>query len=248
MSDLDSSDSEFLLQAFPIPPSDTNDPPNLEKALTSPEEFIKYVRFEASSYPNVIHSGVGLSAPTEVTTRESTNFYSHPSETLPQSDESLLSNFDSMVEEYRAVKILLSRLKHDETRKIKSAIGGDLLEKPPSLLWIAHLSRSELGELAELVSSHCTKRRWKPDIVVWIFALLVALEPPFHPDVCFSLRTIARRCQSLKNCLAPCRRLAIEATQQESSAIQDHSVEPQFFDIFLHLVARRFGQLDLLVK
>ncbi|CAH8525587.1 unnamed protein product [Dicrocoelium dendriticum] len=221
MSESDSSDSELLLQAFPVPPSDTTDPPSIEKALTSPEEYIKFVRYEASSYPKVLHSGFVPSEPAEEAGQENNSFCSSSSEALPQSNEYLLSNFDSTVEEFRAVKILLSRMELDE---------------------------SELGELAELVSSHCTKKRWKPDLGVWVFALLVALEPPFHPDVCYSLRRIAKRCRSLKNGLSLSHQLTFLAQQREPSTLQDHSVESEFFDVCLHLVARRFGQLDLLMQ
>ncbi|CAH8525570.1 unnamed protein product [Dicrocoelium dendriticum] len=115
MSESDSSDSELLLQAFPVPPSDTTDPPSIEKALTSPEEYIKFVRYEASSYPKVLHSGFVPSEPAEEAGQENNSFCSSSSEALPQSNEYLLSNFDSTVEEFRAVKILLSRMELDET-------------------------------------------------------------------------------------------------------------------------------------
>ncbi|KAF7260512.1 hypothetical protein EG68_02217 [Paragonimus skrjabini miyazakii] len=238
MSSSDSSDSELLVQALPAPDVEPSEPPDLEKALTSPEEYIKWVRYEASTYSGVMHAAVNSE---QTAIQESYNF-SEPEEDISTSHELLLLSFEETVQvvtseflylspfkEYRALKSVISLEKNKERLSSKTL---ELFKSPPSLSWIAHRSRADLGTLLEMVTSCCTKKNWNSALRVWIFALMIALEPPLHPDFYHSLRAIAKRCRKLK---------------KDYEEVSDmNSLDLQFFDLCPLLVARAFGQLDIL--
>ncbi|KAF8566252.1 hypothetical protein P879_07168 [Paragonimus westermani] len=240
MSSSDSSDSELLVQALPAPDFEPSEPPDLEKALTSPEEYIRWVRYEASTYSDVMHTTMNSK---QATMQESYSF-SEPTEATSASHELLLLNFEETVQEYRAFKSVISLEKDKERLSSKTL---ELFKSPPSLIWIAHRSRvswgfqsniydvilqADLGTLLEMVTSCCTKKNWNSALRVWIFALMVALEPPLHPDVHHSLRAIAKRCRKLK---------------KDCEDVSDTDLlDLQFFDLCPFLVARGFGQLDIL--
>ncbi|KAF5397171.1 Gem-associated protein 2 [Paragonimus heterotremus] len=238
MSSSDSSDSELLVQALPAPDLEPSEPPNLEKALTSPEEYIKWVRYEASTYSDVMHTAVNSE---QTAVQECYNF-SEPAEDISVSHELLLLSFEETVQvvtpeflylspfkEYRAFKSVIPLEKNKERLSSKTS---ELFKNPPSLSWIAQRSRADLGTLLEMVASCCTKKNWNSTLRIWIFALMVALEPPLHPDFYHSLRAIAKRCRKLK--------------KDYEDVSDKNSLDLQFFDLCPLLVARGFGQLDIL--
>ncbi|KAA3678983.1 uncharacterized protein DEA37_0013674 [Paragonimus westermani] len=153
MSSSDSSESELLVQALPAPDFEPSEPPDLEKALTSPEEYIRWVRYEASTYSDVMHTAVNSK---QATMQESYSF-SEPTEDTSESHELLLLNFEETVQEYRAFKSVISLEKNKERLSSKTL---ELFKSPPSLSWIANRSRADLGTLLEMVTSCCTKKNW----------------------------------------------------------------------------------------
>ncbi|GAA54887.1 survival of motor neuron protein-interacting protein 1 [Clonorchis sinensis] len=110
---------------------------------------------------------------------------------------------------------------------------------------VDNLFKSELFALLELVASKCTKKRWKSSMAVWILSLMMALEPPLHPDVHHLLRTIARQCRKLKKVgFLFSTHLIIYMKELDSD--KKSSEDDLFFGLCPILVARNFGQLDLL--
>ncbi|VDP92532.1 unnamed protein product [Echinostoma caproni] len=164
MSEDTESETEFLTQVFPVPESDTDEPPDPQKALTSPEDYIRFVRHEAESYPAV--------------------FYSPALLTENQSNAVCVQE-----------NVFQSPVSSTEQEVTWTSLFMEAVEGP------------------------------------WIFALLVALEKPIHPDTYHTLRTIAKRCRKLKK----------ELGESLSKA------EIQLFDLCPYLVAKVFGQLDLLL-
>ncbi|OON23622.1 hypothetical protein X801_00461, partial [Opisthorchis viverrini] len=224
MSDSDSSDCDLLVQALPVPDMESDEPPDIQKAMTSPEEYIRLVRYEAASYPSVLHAPIDAAdvCPSALATN---NNASVSPTFVSDAHDDLLATF-----EYRALKSLVTE-DCKQPLSSDSLENPDLLDQPPTLQSIAHLSRPELFSVLELVASKCTKKRWKSSMAVWILSLMMALEPPLHPDIHHLLRTIARRCRKLK---------------KELESDKKSSEDDLFFGLCPILVARNFGQLDLL--
>ncbi|TGZ63710.1 hypothetical protein CRM22_006762 [Opisthorchis felineus] len=229
MTDSDSSDCDLLVQALPVPDMESDEPPDIQKAMASPEEYIRLVRYEAASYPSVLHAPIDAAdvCPSPLTTN---NNASVSPTFISNAYDELLTTFVDLVQEYRALKSLVTE---DGKQPLSSDAleNPNLLDQPPTFRWIAHLSRPELFAVLELVTSKCTKKRWKSSMAVWILSLMMALEPPLHPDIHHLLRTIARRCRKLKN---------------ELGSDKKSSEDDLFFGLCPILVARNFGQLDLL--
>ncbi|CAL8070964.1 unnamed protein product [Calicophoron daubneyi] len=226
-SDAEDLKSEFLTQAFPVPDSDVTASPDIDKALTNPEEYIKYVRCEAARYPDVFYTPVGSQGDAEFTEVPD----SKPLKPVSSSPDRITFCsvwFAEVVQEYQCLKrILLERTdKGSELKKVTPFEGSPLLS------WIALRTRAELYRLLEEAVLHCTKKRWNVNVGRWIFALLVALEPPIDPDMCHLLRAIAKRCRKLK--------------KDSNHAEEQSKSTTNFFDLCVHLVAKSFGQADLL--
>ncbi|XP_018651977.1 hypothetical protein Smp_043130 [Schistosoma mansoni] len=254
MSDSEDSDIGLLVQALPVSDFDLNDPPNYEKALTSPDEYLKFVRYQALSFPSVLCC---RDLPTSMVnqTAASTTEYAKSTDSDIQKtckvisikisrhlQENQVIHFRKTVDEYQCLKSLVLRNSDDMTKTVLPINKTTILEHSPSLTWIAQRTRSEIMTLINLVASLCTKMHWNSKLNVWIFSLLVALEPPFHPDLCHDLRTIVKRCRKLRRDF-----------EQSSFPTTDNSVKQcsvvaediKFFNLCINLISHTFGQSDL---
>ncbi|TGZ63713.1 hypothetical protein CRM22_006762 [Opisthorchis felineus] len=159
MTDSDSSDCDLLVQALPVPDMESDEPPDIQKAMASPEEYIRLVRYEAASYPSVLHAPIDAAdvCPSPLTTN---NNASVSPTFISNAYDELLTTFVDLVQEYRALKSLVTE---DGKQPLSSDAleNPNLLDQPPTFRWIAHLSRPELFAVLELVTSKCTKKRWK---------------------------------------------------------------------------------------
>ncbi|CAI2730355.1 unnamed protein product [Schistosoma spindalis] len=255
MSDSEDSDIGLLVQALPVSDFDLNDPPNHEKALTSPDEYLKFVRYQASSFPSVLccrdppTSMVNQTATSEIEYFKSTDndiqktckFIS--TKISRRLQENQIIHFRKTVDEYQCLKSLVLKNSDNMTKTVIPITKTTIFEHSPSLTWIAQRTRSEIMTLINLVASVCTKKHWDSKLNVWIFSLLVALEPPFHPDLCHDLRTIVRRC----------RKLRWDFEQSSFPTTTDNSVKQcsvvaediEFFNLCINLISHTFGQSDL---
>ncbi|KAA0193056.1 hypothetical protein FBUS_03020 [Fasciolopsis buskii] len=257
MSEFSESDSDCPAQVFPVPKSDTDNPPDPQRALTSPEGYIHFVRHEAESYPSVIcapppideSQSNAMSVPEKVTSPRTysteqennwLNLFIESVEVYSTRSCDEISLGISVLQERFAGRLRTKRiLLKFYTRSLflirlrltsQQLTSSTLFDGVPSLSWMAVRSRVELDTILELLASQCTRKRWKSPMSTWIFALLVAQEKPVYPDTCHTLRTIAKRCAKLKQELG--------GTLSET--------ETQLFDLFPYLMAKVFGQLDLI--
>ncbi|KAH8871588.1 hypothetical protein EWB00_010546 [Schistosoma japonicum] len=254
MSDSEDSDIGLLVQALPVSDFDLNDPPSYEKALTSPDEYLKFVRYQALLFPSVLCRYPPTGMVDQVTTSQVDCSKSNdqvgqkndeiiPTKIPRRLQENQVIHFHRVVDEYKCLKTLVLRNSDDITKTDIPITKITLLEQAPSLTWIAQRSRSEIITLIGLAASVCTKKHWNSKLSVWIFSLLVALEPPFHPDLCYDLRTIAKRCQKLRRNFE---RLSLLTTT--SNGVKHCSVvaeDIEFFSLCINLISNVFGQSDL---
>ncbi|THD27921.1 hypothetical protein D915_001229 [Fasciola hepatica] len=165
MSDFSDSDSDYPAQVFPVPKSDTDNPPDPQRALTSPEGYIQFVRHEAESYPDVFYAPPpanenecnAVSVPEKVS-------HSHTYST--EQENRWLNFFTESVEEYQFCKsVLLEDCAKKERLTSQQLTNSALFDGVPSLSWIAMRSRVELDSILELLASQCTRKRWKRSMV-----------------------------------------------------------------------------------
>ncbi|CAH8593178.1 unnamed protein product [Schistosoma haematobium] len=162
---------------------------------------------------------------------------------FPRRFQDIYRKIKSIISEYQCLKSLVLRNFDDMTRTVIPITKTTILEHTPSLTWIAQRTRSEIMTLINLVASVCTKKHWNSKLNVWIFSLLVALEPPFHPDLCHDLRTIVKRCRKLRR----------DFEQSSFPTTTDNNVKQcsvvaediEFFNLCINLISHTFGQSDL---
>ncbi|KAK4470548.1 hypothetical protein MN116_006091 [Schistosoma mekongi] len=254
MSDSEDSDIGLLVQALPVSDFDLNDPPSHEKALTSPDEYLKFVRYQALSFPSVLCRY----PPTGMVDQMSTSQIdcTKPNDQVSQKDGKIISTkiprrlqenqviyFHRVVDEYKCLKTLVLSNSDNITKTDIPITKIKLFEQAPSLTWIAQRSRSEIITLIDLVASVCTKKHWNSKLSVWIFSLLVALEPPFHPDLCSDLRTIAKRCKKLRRDFKRLSFLTTTNNNVKHCSVVAEDIE--FFNLCVNLISNVFGQSDL---
>ncbi|CAH8572304.1 unnamed protein product [Heterobilharzia americana] len=257
MSDSEGSDvCSLLVQALPVSDIDVNDPPTCEKALTSPDEYLKFVRYQAASFPSVIcsqdltiSSAIDQTITSQLEITESNNHKKW--KTCEISSTKNYKRVKCFISEYQCLKSLVLQSPDEMIKTSIPLTKATILEYSPSLTWIAQLSRSEIMILVDTAASLCKKKHWNYKLSVWIFSLLVALEPPFHPDLCHNLRTIAKRCQKLKRDIKQQSSISsppvTAAGTTTTTTIDDEDVtqDLKFFDLFINLISHVFGQSDL---
>ncbi|CAH8517006.1 unnamed protein product [Schistosoma turkestanicum] len=172
MSDSEDSDMGLLVQALPVSDFDLNDPPNHEKALTSPDEYLKFVRYQASSFPSVLcchNLPTNMVDQTTTSTIDSAKLNDHDTQKnfkvvstkiSKRSQENQIIHFRKAVDEYQFLKSLVLRNSDQITKTVIPMTKTAILEHSPSLAWIAQRSRSEIMTLIDLVASICTKKQW----------------------------------------------------------------------------------------
>ncbi|CAH8855438.1 unnamed protein product [Trichobilharzia szidati] len=226
MSESEDSDRSSLpVQAFPVSDFDENDPPTSEKALASAEEYLKFVRYQAASFPDVMYcpkmsvnsvcnnKSESEVFPTEYSDHETQKTSKFNSTKILQ--ENQIIHFHKAVNEYQCLKSLVLQNIHES---------------------------SEIIELFDIVSSISTKKHWNSKMNVWIFSLLVALEPPLHPDLYHALRTLVKKCRKLKKNFEN----SLSSTSMNDSAEKlNISEDVKFFNLYINLVCHVFGQSDL---
>ncbi|CAH8855435.1 unnamed protein product [Trichobilharzia szidati] len=242
MSESEDSDRNF----------DENDPPTSEKALASAEEYLKFVRYQAASFPDVMYcpkmsvnsvcnnKSESEVFPTEYSDHETQKTSKFNSTKILQ--ENQIIHFHKAVNEYQCLKSLVLQNIHESTKTSARISKETVLKQSPSLIWIAQRSRSEIIELFDIVSSISTKKHWNSKMNVWIFSLLVALEPPLHPDLYHALRTLVKKCRKLKKNFEN----SLSSTSMNDSAEKlNISEDVKFFNLYINLVCHVFGQSDL---
>ncbi|XP_011301896.1 gem-associated protein 2 isoform X2 [Fopius arisanus] len=99
----------------------------------------------------------------------------------------------------------------------------------PTLDIIFCLNQAQVEQVLEYLIEEVESRGTVDcDLGQWIYALLAVLELPLNPDVCSSLRTLARSCSVARANLDP----------------EEHE-KVKALNLFICLVARYFRQLDL---
>ncbi|CAH8546735.1 unnamed protein product [Heterobilharzia americana] len=250
MSDSEGSDvCSLLVQALPVSDIDVNDPPTCEKALTSPDEYLKFVRYQAASFPSVICSqDLTISSAIDQTITSQLEITESNNHKKWKTCE--ISSTKNYKREYQCLKSLVLQ---SPDEMIKTSI--PLTRQQFLILSLFNMdcsTKQKIMILVDTAASLCKKKHWNYKLSVWIFSLLVALEPPFHPDLCHNLRTIAKRCQKLKRDIKQQSSISsppvtAAGTTTTTTTIDDEDVtqDLKFFDLFINLISHVFGQSDL---
>ncbi|VDP33253.1 unnamed protein product [Schistosoma margrebowiei] len=148
MSDSEDSDIGLLVQALPVSDFDLNDPPNHEKALTSPDEYLKFVRVLCCQNP-----------PTDMVKQAATSateYFKSTDNDIQKTCKVISTKISRHLQENQITHFR----KTVDTKTVIPVTKTTILEHTPSLTWIAQRTRSEIMTLINLAASVCTKKHW----------------------------------------------------------------------------------------
>uniref|UniRef100_A0A5K3ES60 Gem-associated protein 2 n=2 Tax=Mesocestoides corti TaxID=53468 RepID=A0A5K3ES60_MESCO len=232
-----SSDDELLQQALPVYECDEIDPPDASKFLLCANDYLRHVRLEASKLPETLtfHIEHKDEAKNEASTLAVSR---NPHLCSSNCFHRAYANFFRLSKKdfYNIVgqkfcwdsfmspsNVLISVLSVDDCRNW-------LATHQPKLSYFVGLSQANVVKLLEVLLP-TSSSKWDSNHETWLYAGLLALEQPLHPDTCFLIRTIAKTFQKLLK-------------KYRSQNMVDSKAK-RFCHIIISVVAFEFGQRDL---
>nr|CDS32123.1 survival of motor neuron protein interacting [Hymenolepis microstoma] len=107
-----------------------------------------------------------------------------------------------------------------------------LLDNPVKLSYFIDLRQDKLVKLLHELLPVCSPNEWNSDLQTWLYAALLALEKPLHPNTCSLLRNIAEQF---------CEHLQVKEFTEDTE-----SNEKRFCYIILSIIGIAFGQRDII--
>ncbi|KAM3182097.1 hypothetical protein ACTXT7_013095 [Hymenolepis weldensis] len=247
----ESSDEEFLKQALPVMEPE-------DEYLDDSKMYLDpnmYLLNEAAKYPATLTAPRNLEASLEKEEDDNEDYEGNKDDResiggdtsmksflrdFPKSWlQSQAENFTAFQKEFRfAVDVLLpsksvQSTSNELTKALRSKDFFDwLLDNPVKLSYFIDLPQDKLADLLEEFIPECSPNAFKSDLQAWLYAVLVALEKPLHPNTCSLLRNVAEQF---------CEHLQVKKYTEGTE-----SKEKRFCYIILSIIGIAFGQRDII--
>ncbi|VDM31103.1 unnamed protein product [Hydatigera taeniaeformis] len=234
-----SSDDELLQQALPVEDCDERDPPDTSKILLCPNEYLRYVRLEASKLPETLVSPLHTlnNDEVEMTVTDRSRPFSHDFSEAWKYAQAYKFQKSQKEFSYLVQHLLPTNDFPSDADSLLSSLSSDtcinwLVNHPPMLLYFVGLSQANVSRLLETLLPACSQARWNSALQPWIYGSLLSLEPPLLPGTCHTVRQIGKSfCKQLR--------------KSEHRKLND-SGDRIFWFVIVSIVAFAFGQRDLL--